>query len=188
MGSNPLTELIIFLLQIRCAELTTDGLVLFQFLLYRCKLCYQQLNFCFQISNGFLCFFQELFRLAFLLFLYHIFLCCCHQRLIVLTFYSHFGSQWQWLGFNLLHSLNGNLFLLDTFKGLFQFSNFLFSFLSLKFQNAEMFFVFALLFPFDTLLQHDCSKEFFLLLYPQVTLCQRMFLTGDTLIGKCLFQ
>lgn len=49
------------------------------------------LNFCFQFGNGFLGFFQKLFQLAFLLFLHHKFLCYCHQRLIVLTLYSHLG-------------------------------------------------------------------------------------------------
>ena len=63
MGSNPLTELIIFLLQIRCAELTTDGLVLFQFLLYRCKLCYQQLNFVFRSAMVFFASFRSFFGL-----------------------------------------------------------------------------------------------------------------------------
>ena len=188
IGANPLTEPIIFLLQIRCAKLTTDGLVLCQFLLYRCKLCYKRFNFCFQFGNGFLGFFQELFQLAFLLFLHYKFLCCCHQRLIVLTLYSHLGGQRQGLRFDLLHSLNRNLLLLDTFKGLFQFSNFLFSFLSLKFQNAEMFFVFALLLPLDAMLQHDCCKGFFLFLYPQVTLRKRSSLPGNALIGKRLFQ
>ena len=86
-----ITEPVIFLLQIRCAELTTDGLILCQFLLYRCKLCYKRFNFCFQFGNGFLGFFQKLFQLAFLLFLHHKFLCYCHQRLIVLTLYSHLG-------------------------------------------------------------------------------------------------
>lgn len=88
----------------------------------------------------------------------------------------------------MFHRLNGNLLLLNTLKGLLQLRNLLFAFLTLKFQNAEVLLVFAFVLQFDTVLQHDCSKEFFLLLYPQVTLCQRTSLTGDTLIGKSLFQ
>ena len=184
---------IILLLQIRCAELTTDGLILCQFILGRSKLCYQRFDFCFQIGYGFLSFSQELFQIFLLLFLHHIFLCCCHQCLIILTLYSHLGCQWQGLSLDLLHGLNGNLLLLDTFKGLFQFCNFFLTFLLLEFPNTEMFFVFVLLLSFDTMLQHNRCEHFSLFLNPEIELCQRMSLTGDTLtgdtlIGKCLFQ
>ncbi len=65
----------------------------------------------------------------------------------------------------MFHRLNGNLLLLNTLKGLLQLRNLLFAFLTLKFQNAEVLLVFAFVLQFDTVLQHDCSKEFFLLLY-----------------------
>mgnify|MGYP001055160445 CR=1 FL=1 len=74
IGANPFAETVIFQLQIRRAELTTDGLILCQLILGRSKLCYQRFDFCFQIGYSFLGFTQELFQLAFLLFLHDIFL------------------------------------------------------------------------------------------------------------------
>lgn len=121
-------------------------LYLSQFLFNCCKLCHQRFYFCFQIGNGFLGFLHKLFQLALLLLLYYKLLCRCYQRLIILTLYSHLRGQ---LGFNLLHGLNGNLLLLDTLKGLFQFHNFFFSFLLLKSQNAEMLLVLTFLLPLD---------------------------------------
>ncbi len=56
--------------------------------------------------------------------------------------------------------------LLNTLYGLFQFCQLLLALLSLKFQNAEMFFVFTFLLPLDTMFQHDRSKGFFLFLHP----------------------
>ena len=72
----------------------------------------------------------------------------------------------QRLSFNLLHSLNGDLFLLDTLNSLLQFSKLLFAFFSLEFQNTQMLLVFAFLLPLDTMLQHDFRKGFFFFLYP----------------------
>ena len=91
IGANPLTEPIIFLLQIRCAELTTDGLVLSQLILGRSKLCHQRFYFYFQIGNGFPGFLQELFQLAILLFLCNKLLCNSYQRLIIFTLDNHLG-------------------------------------------------------------------------------------------------
>lgn len=51
IGAEPFSEPIIFLLQIRCAELPTDGLVLRQFFLNCCKLCHQRFDFCFQMGK-----------------------------------------------------------------------------------------------------------------------------------------
>ena len=106
----------------------------------------------------------------------------------VLLVNCHFRTQRQGFGFNLFHGLNGNLLLLNSLDALFQFGKFLFAFLSLKSQNTKMFLVFAFLLPLDAMLQHDCCECFFLFLHPQITLCQRSPLTGNALIGKCLFQ
>lgn len=61
IGAKSATEPVIFLLQIRCAELTTDGLILCQFCLDCREFRYQQFDFHLQIGNGFLGILQELF-------------------------------------------------------------------------------------------------------------------------------
>lgn len=118
IGAESAAEMVIFLFQIRCAELTTDGFVLCQLRLDRRQLCGQRLNFCFQIGNRFLRFFQQFLQLALLLFLHHILLRRCDEILVILTINGNLGSQRQGLGFDLLYSLNGNLLLLNTLDAL----------------------------------------------------------------------
>ncbi len=84
-----ITEPVIFLLQIRCTELTTDGLILCQFIFGRSKLCYQRFDFCFQIGYSFLGFTQELFQFAFQLFLHDIFL-HCDDKILKILFLNYY--------------------------------------------------------------------------------------------------
>lgn len=59
ISAKPLMETVIFLLQIRFAELTTDGLVLRQLCLDRSEFRYQRFDFGLQIYNGFLASFRS---------------------------------------------------------------------------------------------------------------------------------
>ncbi len=125
-------------------------------------------QFCFQISNGFLFLSGAFSALAFLLFLYHI------SVLLSPASDSPHVLQPLWKSvamacFNLLHSLNGNLFLPDTFKGSVPVQQFPLFVSRLNSRTLRC----SLCSPFCS---HSipCSsmiaaRNSFLLLYPQVT-------------------
>ncbi len=144
-------KILVLLLQLPGTKIATDGLILGDFCFGSSKLCFQVNNGVFKIGNGFLCFLQQLFQLAFLFFLYHILFCCRSELFIIFSFNRNFGRKRQRLCFNLLHGFYINLLLLNTLNGLLQFCKFLCTLLPLIFQDTQVFPVFALLLPFDTM-------------------------------------